>query len=223
MTENPLLVYHEAYYYFELYKDYLQVHQGIGIIPYPAVLKNDGEKFYFKDIKEIVFYREIAMVEEGRYMEEDKSETVYSCKIKSIKGSVIKIKSLVSWEGRNMTHKTEAYTEFINLLLEKVAPFQAKFYSSTGMLSRVDRAIPALKIGGISIASLSVFSFFANGVMETGAYIDEFFDISYAGMLGILVGGGLFGIAKLVFNKVKKPVTVAYIQNEFLPTNRRLA
>jgi|GEM_PF-6699206 len=86
-------IYYEAYYYFKLQDDYLQVIQSNGAIPYPSVLKENGKKFFFSEIKELVFFKDIEVMEE-RYNDEDISETVYSCKIILKDGGSIKNQKL---------------------------------------------------------------------------------------------------------------------------------
>lgn len=216
MATAPIHTYYEAYYYFELYEDYLQVRQSSGAIPYPSVLKEDGKKFFFKDIEEMVFFKEIEVVGEGEH-EEEIAETIYSCKIKSKDGALAKIKSFISWEGRNKENKIREYYDFVNLLIEKTRVHSPRLYTSTGMLSRVDKAVPALKVAGITVASVSVFGVVTQQVIEMGEFAGYFFDSPFAGILGVLSVGGFYLGVKYFVAKLKKKTTIEHIQREYLP------
>ena len=190
--------------------------QSNGAIPYPSVLKEDGKKFFFSEIKELVFFKDIEVMEE-RYNDEDISETIYSCKIILKDGGSTKIRSLISWEGRNKKNQPNLYRAFIILLLEKLNLYNPEFYVSSGILSRVNKAIPVLKIGGLSIASASIFSIIDNNLIEMGEYASFFFNAPYAGILGMLGVGSFFLSTKFIIAKLKKQTTLEYIQKEYLP------
>lgn|GEM_PF-3922047 len=124
---------------------------------------------------------------------------------------------MISWEGRNKKNQTNLYRAFINLLLEKMKLYNPELYISSGILSRVNKAIPALKIGGISIAGISIFNVMIDNLVEMGEYSIFFFDAPYAGILGMLGVSSFFLSTKFIIAKLKKQTTLEYIQKEYLP------
>lgn len=216
MNSQPITTYYEAYYFYELYDEYLQIHQSTGVIPFPYVLKKDGEKFYFQDIKSLTFFKEIEIVGQDENME-DIHEEAFTCYVKMTKQPAFKIKSFISWEGRYPENKTDDYRLFINELKKKAQQHTVKVYASAGMMSRINKAVPFIKIGGITSVGFLVFTALMNIMMDMGDLFEVLFDDYFLGLAIPIVIGLLFLPLKFYFSKSKRETEWTDIEREYLP------
>lgn len=223
-TENPIATYHDTYFYFELYEDYLQIHQDNRVvIPYQGVIKNDGEKIYFKNLKGIYFYKELKSFEDVP-KQKTKVGWVYECKLKGKHTSFKPIRSVIHGDqGRNQTDKKEEYGQFIRQLIDKALPYQPKIFTNSGLTNRINKAFPFLKLN-----TLHPFFFVMMLILPVlliEYYLGDFlalFDIdSWIFYLLGYFGYGVSTTSFLISRFWKKRLIWEEVEQEYLPSKTK--
>lgn len=211
MNKVPITTYYAAYHYVELYEEYLHIHQkNLVVIPYPFGIKNDGEKFYFNQITSLIFFKDLQ-----KNIENEEVDEIYSCVVKSKKGSRLKISSFkFQTKTEAAENQLEEYYQFIKEVISRTQPYQPKVYASKGVFSRMDSALPALKIGGFTITGFAISMLLFEVFVEFPYYLFDGFWLGVSGALGI--SGTLLGF-KFFYDKKKNETTLQQIEKSLLP------
>lgn len=222
MEPKLLATYPDVYHYFELYEECLQIHQNkTGTIPFPAILKNDGEKFPVNQIKQLSFHRELGHIEgvEIKDYHTADVEMIYICEILFTKRKKITLKSKISATGWGERNQPDLFREFMDSLLPLVDQNKVNLKGSTGLSARQSKVLKRFKIGSYIAGGGFVISVLLGVVEEVflGFLYDEYGVFSVAVFLALLAII-LLGIRYFVFEKyLKKNISVKEVIREYLP------
>jgi len=221
VNNTPIITYHDAYFYFELYEEYIQIHQHNRIIiPYRGVIKNDGEKIYFRELKSIYFFKELKAYHDS-YHQKDKVGWVYECKLKGKHTSFKSIRNVIHGDqGRNQIEKTEEYGKFVRQLIEKVLPHHPKIYTNSGLTNLINKKLPFLKLDKVPTYMFVLMATLPVILLDNLDYLLAFLGFEFdswafftLGLVGYVVPISTFIISRFW----KKTLIWEEVEQEYLP------